>query len=87
MKVYVTKWCLTQGILELEVELSQKFPDMVSPVDRKWMASFHNGEWYETFDAAAGRADQARVRKITSLKKQIAKLGAMRFDAPVPEKK
>jgi hypothetical protein len=75
MKAYVTKWALTQGILEVEnPEFYEKYlcfgrcKELLNPVD-----------WFNTRPAAIERAEAMRVNKIASLRKQIAKFERMKF--------
>ena len=44
------------------------------------VAYFHKNEWHDDKGTAIARAEGMRVSKIASLKKQIAKLEAMKFD-------
>lgn len=78
MKVWITKYALSQGIKEIEVEQSKDFPDMVSD---KWNASYHGEgrEWHRTFESAKMKAEDMRLNKIVSLNKQIQKYEKMKF--------
>ena len=76
MKVYITKYALTRGILEADAELNPRFPTMVSTN----LGHFHGKDWHETKEAAIYRAEEMRTKKIASLKKQIEKLEALKFD-------
>lgn len=75
MKAYVTKWALKKGIIEVEnPEFYEKYicfgvyNELVNPVD-----------WFRTKQEAIRRAEDMRVKKISSLKKQLAKLERMKF--------
>ena len=76
MKAYITKWALTKGIIELDdpevfegyVVIGRLDP-MINPVD-----------WFFNKPAAIERAEEMRVKKIASLRKQIAKLERMKFE-------
>lgn len=77
---YITKHALTVGIKPICVELcSDISPDMVCEVDDVWHSHFHGNDWHRTRDEAVARAEQMRVAKIESLKKQLAKLEKLRF--------
>lgn len=80
MKVWITKYALTDGIIEADGFLCWK--DIIS-------ASWDNGtrcdnfageEWWNTKKQAIEKAEEMRQKKIDSLKKQIEKLEGMRFD-------
>lgn len=69
MKVWVTKYALTSGIKELEVEYSKETPSMV--VGKAW-DEYYNGEgreWHRTYESAVAWAEEMRLKKIESLKK------------------
>lgn len=79
MKVYITKYALSDGILEKEAEECDRFPGMIITDDG---AHFH-GEgknWTRTKEAAVARAQEMKAKKIKSLKKQIEKLERMKFE-------
>ncbi len=80
MKVYITKYALTQGIIEEDATLVAGYSTMIS-VKREHgsMSFFHKGEWYPTRAEAVTRARGLSVKKIHSLRKQIAKLTNMIF--------
>jgi hypothetical protein len=86
MKVFVTKYALTQGILEVEVEGEPTHGDMVAtvpPPDAAWgTKDYFHGEgkdWHRTLGAAQQRAEKMRVAKIASLKKSISKFEKLKF--------
>lgn len=79
MKVWISKYALTTGLYEVEVELSNTFPGMV--YEKKNMVFYHGEgrEWHRTKEGAVKRAEEMRIRKINSLKKQIKKIENMKF--------
>lgn len=80
MKVWITKYALTSGVIETEGTVSISFPDML---DAKGFANYLHGEgkeWHKTKESAIKRAEEMRQKKIESLKKQIKKLELMRFE-------
>lgn len=78
MKVYITKHVLTQGILERKVRID-RFGAAIVPDG--WLSDYYRkGEWWRTFAWAHAAAEQMRLAKIKSLKKQLAKLEVMRFE-------
>ena len=84
IRVWVTKYALTSGIRDVEVEVCSDIdPDMVTETVPGFVANHYHGkgrEWHETRDGAIARADKMRQKKIAALKKQIAKLEAMKFE-------
>lgn len=78
MKVYITKYALTKGIYEAEAEESNNFPGMITTKDY----SYFHGEgkdWTRTKETAIVRAEEMRLKRIESLKKQIEKLEKLKF--------
>ena len=80
MKVWITKYALTDGIIEADAELCGL--DIIS-------ASWDNGarcnnfkgeEWWSTKKNAIEKAEEMRQKKIASLKAQIEKLEEMSFE-------
>lgn len=83
MTAFITKYALTQGILEVEA----------NPILDKRMVccgvSFalpgfctqdvFAKDWHETKPASIARAEEMRVAKIASIKKLLAKLEKMKF--------
>ena len=77
MKIYVTKYALTAGIKEHDAEIDGAMATVRVP---GWVAShYHGNDWHMTANAASIRAEEMRVAKINSLRKQIAKLEAVKF--------
>lgn len=81
MKVWITKYALTKGIIEADGELISS--DSVSILNRglslptHW---FYKGDWHSDKQSAIQKAEEMRQKKIASLKKQIKKLEEMRFE-------
>ena len=82
MKVWITKYALTQGIIEIEAEECGKgFEGMIQTKEK--CPSYYHGEgkdWHRTKEDAIKKAEKIRQKKIESLKKQIKKLEEMRFE-------
>jgi len=82
MKVWITKYALSDGILEKDAAERRDDGTMITvPWKNGWneVAYFHKNEWHDDKGTAIARAEGMRVSKIASLKKQIAKLEAMKF--------
>lgn len=79
MKAYITKYALSEGILEREGKVDVRTPTMFC-ADGAWNNYFHNKDWHLTRELAIQRAEAMRKAKIASLKKQLAKLEGMKFE-------
>ena len=80
MKVWITKYALTRGILEMECA---QFGDIsVKEVGNPFPTYYHGegNEWHRTKESAIRKAEEMRQKKIESLKKQIKKFEEMRFE-------
>ena len=79
MKIYVTKYALTAGIKEHEAEIDGAIAT-VRASGTAWMTSyFYGNDWHMTANEASIRAEEMRVAKINNLRKQLAKLEAVKF--------
>lgn len=83
MKIWITKYALTKGILEKEAEID--FHETMASVPSAdirlgWTDYFHRPNWHKTQEEARARAEVMRQKKIASLERQLAKLRAIRFD-------
>ena len=81
MKVWITKYALTKGIIEADGKLTSSDSVSVSldtlSLPTHW---FYKGDWYSDKQSAIQKAEEMRRKKIDSLKKQIEKLERMRFE-------
>lgn len=79
MKVWITKYALTAGIIEAEGDIAA--PGMISYHDATGPARqfAHGKDWHTTERDAFNRAEEMRQKKIASLKKQIKKLEGMQI--------
>ncbi len=80
MKVYVTKYALTKGIQRYG-RATWKVESMirVDIKDQFFGRYFDKPDWHTTYAEAVARAEQMRVDKLNSLRKQLAKLEALTF--------
>lgn len=81
MKVWITKYALTDGIIEEEAEPCGK--DMIAVRNERALSSYFHGEgknWHKTKESAIAKAEEMREKKIASLKKQIDKLEKIKFE-------
>lgn len=86
MKVWITKYALTRGILELDSETVEGFRvkgDSIYYFEQSgYPQGFHKGEWYENQQMAITKAEEMRQKKLASLKQQIEKLEKIVFEQP-----
>lgn len=81
MKVWITKYALTAGIVEADVELTENgnahavIPFRIGSF-RRFIRAI---DVHQSQESAARRAGQMRDAKITSLQRQIRKLREMEF--------
>lgn len=78
MKVWITKYALTKGIFEKEVEGCGD--GMAKESENHFPTYYHGTEWHVDRQSAIEKSEEMRQKKIASLKKQIEKLERMKFD-------
>ena len=81
MKVWITKYALTRGIIEADGKLTSS--DSVSILNRDLSLPthwFYGSDWHYDKKSAIHKAKEMRQKKIASLKKQIKELERMRFE-------
>lgn len=79
MRVWITKYALTEGVFDVEGEITSSFPDMCSWKSNGYPCFAHGKDWHKTESEALARAEQMRMNKIASLRKQIQKLDKLVF--------
>ena len=81
MKVWITKYALTEGIYSSEAEACSSPHIIVIKGDgiNEFDQYFRRGEWFESRSDACDAADDMPERKIKSLRKQIARLEELSF--------
>ena len=79
MKVWISKYALTKGLYEEEVRSCPGYPDHRATVGLS-VHYYRMGQWHETLEAAQAHAKTMQQRKLASLRRQIAKLEALRFE-------
>lgn len=78
-KVYITKYALSTGIEKIDTELYK------SPINNRYYAQVYYNRYYigsEAFTVesqAIEKAEEMKIKKIDSLKKQIEKLEKLNF--------
>ena len=76
MKIYVTKYALTDGITEREAEVKG---DMAMWRGKHLYAYARKGEWFPTVEEAIADAEKRRLSKIASHEKSIERLRKLTF--------
>ncbi len=83
-KIFVTKYALTQGIVECEMEVTlndkhfnKKCFGKLTPTS--YSTGFYNNEFHLTMNEAIEDANKRRLNRIAALKKQIDKFEKMKF--------
>lgn len=85
MRVWITKYALTKGILQKETDDfcldTDPTGNMICINDNGYRKYYHGegDEWHKTKDGAIAKAEEMRLKKITSLEKQIDKLENIEF--------
>lgn len=86
MKVWISKYALTKGIFEIDVEDDEYVAKgMVTDRRNPYRASYHGEgrEWHRARADAVVRAKQMQRDKLRSLQKQIDKVKAIDFGGAV----
>jgi len=87
MKVFVTKYALTRGIIEAETDETMTEMARRATGNNSWIVVRGISTWFKmetgccaTLFTAVARAEEMRTAKIASLKKQIARLSALKWE-------
>lgn len=78
MKSWITKFALTKGIIEKEVENCGD--GMVKESENHFPTYYHRTDWHTDKQCVIAKAEEMRKKKIASLKKQIEKLEKTKFE-------
>ena len=81
-KVFITKYALTSGIVEIEMDVKLDDPYFKKKCYGKFKGvsqGFYNDEIHLNKEEALKDAEKRRKKKIESLKKQISKLEELSF--------
>jgi len=78
MTAYITKYALSQGILEMEVKETGG-PAMVEGKINGYTVYFHGSNWHLDREEAVAQAEKMRLLKIKSLNKSLAKMEKLKF--------
>ena len=67
MKVFVTQYALTDGIIECEAKDTVKFNTIHVEYRKRGWGSIRKPDWWETKDAAIQRAKEMKAKKIIAV--------------------
>lgn len=76
MKIYVTRYALTSGVLEYDAEVKGR---VAVAKNEQGRVSVFRSDWHTSLDQARASAEEMRLKKIASLNKQIRKLEQLVF--------
>ena len=79
IKVFITKYALTDGIVEKDAELCDDNKMIKVKEKGCFVTYFHGEDWHRTRESAVKRAEIMRDRAIKSAEKKIAKLKNLQF--------
>lgn len=82
VKIWVTKYALTKGIFETKAEVDPvEYPGMATiRHGNSWPEHYHGRDWHLDRLSALQQAERMRQAKIRSLRVQLAKYEAMKFE-------
>jgi hypothetical protein len=84
---WVSKYALTEGVRAHRVKTcGSDMVNLLKPDGSSGWGYLHKGDWHLTKDAADQKAEQMRLRKIASVKKQLARLEALSFTSGVRDR-
>jgi hypothetical protein len=79
MKVWISKFALSKGIFQMEVNHTSDDGDVVHGEHFNECFYGEGKQWHKTEEEAKARAEELRKKKIANLKNQIQKLEEMKF--------
>ena len=82
IKAWLTKHALTSGIEVVDAEVFEDGQRISYTKPRCFLEFAHGKEWHRTPAAALARAEEMRKAKIALLRRRIAVVESMTFEAP-----
>lgn len=86
MKVYITKYALTKGILIKDAEDRYEGMIRIKRSSCFYTQYFNVPDWHKTKKAAIKQANEMKKKKIASLKKQLNRIQALTFEPGIESK-
>ena len=84
MTLYITRHALTQGIIEVDGDVSTEFPSMAVYNGINCCIRLHKPDWHTDKRDAIARASQMLKMKQSSLVRQMEKLNRLMGDKEWP---
>lgn len=79
MKIWITKYALTRGIIEAEIYMPSGEYITITRINGCLSTTLKPGEWFTSKEDAIKKAEEMRKIEIEKLTKKIKKLEKMRF--------
>lgn len=79
MKVYITQYALTKGIIEAEARICTESSINMIEIEARFPTFYHKPYWHESKEDAIEHAEELRYKKVQSLLNQIKKLNTLKF--------
>lgn len=76
---YITKYALTQGIFECEVEDCFHISAGMVKSTKSQHVIFHKGDWHRSRAEAVAKAEDMRRKKVVSLQASLKKFNDLKF--------
>lgn len=82
MKIWITRFALTDGIVDLEVagETEEAFVTKGRLYPKCWYKDMEGIDWCRTREAAVACAEEMRKKRIEQLERQLKKYKNMKFE-------
>lgn len=77
--IYVTKYALTQGILEFQAEVKAGMALVTNSAGYKQYYHCLNRDWHQTRERALKYVEEMKTLKVASLERQIKRIQALTF--------
>lgn len=81
MKVWISKYALSTGVSEVDVDAKvMKGGALTFRSDTGYQVYYSASDWHNSKEQAIVKAEEMRIRKLQSLEKQIKKVSALKFE-------
>jgi len=83
MKVWITKYALTQGIIEKDANICDTVSEDMIEIQGTRFPTYYHGkgkDWHLTRENAIKKAEKIKQNKIKSIEKQLDNLRNLKFE-------
>jgi hypothetical protein len=81
MRVYVTKYALTEGVRVVDAEITTTSATMICyRIGDNYDDYAHAGDWFTNAEEAAQQVQKLREKQVASLQKRLDKMKAKRLE-------